>query len=335
MTFSVSELIKNYSYSTLQILMPKDKTELGIIALTALAAIYRPIVGVSIGIGYLSYSGYMKWKKLPDPSYVQDIYRLPPVTEELKEMLNDFNEKIEKLKKDDSFLGIAFVPNNSQTMSPVYLKFNQFNKSYNFFALDLQSDEQVGFATTYLTTGTNEDREGYIELLERVHVGFVNNTSKQHRNIGTVLFKTIMQFFMKKGGVYVTLDAVRNNGPFWYKLGFRTPKANLARNRTFARLANSKSITNEDFGSNEMFHCRSAMELWEKEIQENPILFWQKSSTPENSFSHGQSTKNSDENINSKSEAKLPAKNMVILDRDKWNPPPRPFKMQPRVNSDF
>lgn len=156
----------------------------------------------------------------------------------------------------------------------------------------LETDHQIGFVVLHpileannygkglLAFGEAQEVRGYgldqsNEKIPKIIVYQVTNQAQsQYKNVGVVLFKAAVQHYFEACGGRVILDAVRNNGPYWYRLGLRASNPESTHfNRTCAQIVRAKARLQENLGSHQMYLPQGAIHLWHQETRENPIQF--------------------------------------------------------------
>ena len=211
--------------------------------------------------------------------------------------LEQYAEKINELKQDESVMGIAFAINKEGDLAPVYIRCIEIDKyQTNFCVYSLRNDECLGDAIVrpflqsnhycrdyFLMTFPNDPYVGY--GLEKGNIAKVwlhnvrNLSSSNYKNIGVLLNKAIHQKFADECEGRMLIDAVRNSHSYHYKLGFRAidPYQNgafdTAKNSLYAKYVRNNEIPKHDLGSVSMILPEKAQELWMKEIREHPIEF--------------------------------------------------------------
>jgi hypothetical protein len=206
---------------------------------------------------------------VPNSHDVTEIYPLQKMG-----CLAFYSEKLEKLKKNEGYLGATFIRDELNQPIPIYLiKKVQSDEGdeceeAQFFAHDLQDDTLIGSADTVMNQYAYGEKK---EMLESVYLMDLRRcNSKPYKNVGVTLIKAILQQSMGKYERRMSVFAINNSAPFYYYLGFRVsdPKE-LQKETLIARLAASKN--RGEVSDTPMYLPDSARELWRKEIEQNPI----------------------------------------------------------------
>ncbi len=154
MTTAISSC--NRLADTVAIFRPSSKKEWTALSLSCATLLVSSGAAVAAGIGYLGY----KWataEKLPDPNTVQTIYTPPHPSETDLANLHLHVEKIAKLKRDPSVMGITFAPDERGHLTPIYIKCTQSNAHTTYFtAHRLANDAQLGFAIAHPFLESNQ-----------------------------------------------------------------------------------------------------------------------------------------------------------------------------------
>lgn len=206
--------------------------------------------------------------------------------------LTPYAAKIAILKKDQNVMGITFTFNKQNELIPIYIVRTQNTYLANFFAYDLSTNEQLGFAFTkfhclennYLTNywlgRKPEEYIGYGPNRTETNKTFLDQVTNesQCKNIGVILIKAIQQVFMeKKFEGRILIEAVRQTPPYHYKMGFRafnpkTREFDSKFNSLCASYLQRKEIPKKDLGLHYMYLPEAARNLWSEEIKNNPII---------------------------------------------------------------
>ena len=234
------------------------------------------------------------WGLPLDVNAVQKIYTPPRPTEADLAELQQYAEKIEKLKNDEFVMGIAFAINEQGDLAPVYVRCREIDIYQTAFVVhSLANDQRLGDAVVnpflpsnqylqdYWPIETPEESIGYGSekgQIGKVWLHNVRNLSS-FKNIGVLLNKAIHQKFESECEGRMIINAVRGTHPYHYKLGFRAfdPSQNGAfeseKNSLYAEYVKNHEIPDRDLGSVPMLLPEEARELWLTEIREYPIEF--------------------------------------------------------------
>ncbi|NGX32794.1 MAG: hypothetical protein K1060chlam4_00847 [Candidatus Anoxychlamydiales bacterium] len=278
---TICESLSSRLYDMMDMITPQNKKETAAAVLTCATSIFSKEAFLVGTVGYLGY----KWitTDTKDPNEVYEIYS--PIKG--RQLTHLENEEIKSLKTKyrDSFLGISFVEDrDSHESKPIFIiKKQNSDKQLQFFAMDLESKKQLGFAIVQPFSSNDEVNKHWLNMPPKELLGYdkekmdvskvileqvTNQVHDKYKNVGVVLLKAILQH--SAPNQRIILDSVRNTQPYYYKLGFRTVNQNRM-NAIFARMARSKTIRNKDNGSIYMFLPESGQKQWIEEIRLNPI----------------------------------------------------------------
>ncbi len=275
----------NHLVEKIAIFKPKGKKEWLAFSASCAALVISSGAAVAAGACYLGY----KWgaaKKFSDPNTVEEIYTPPHPSKADLSKIYLYAEKIDKLKKNPWAMGIAFAPNETGILTPIYItRRHPFFHTTRFEAYDLATDELLGYAITrpllesnqYLKEGYWSPRpknyEGYgssKEEVSKVLLDVLKNASK-YKNIGVILNKAIHQHFEKECQARMIIEAYEKSHPYHYKIGFRS--ADPDKNDLYAWYAKRDRIPGKDLEFTPMYLPDRARELWLNEIHNHPIGF--------------------------------------------------------------
>jgi hypothetical protein len=291
----IPNLTLSYVQAVMNSILPQNKKEFCAFILTTAMTTVSVRAALAVGTFYIGLK-LTTTKKLPDPASVREIYALPQWNEPSSKRLAD---KIDRLKNDSTILGLTCVPTRDSNQlrqiyikGPISLRASLFcdSESVRFTAHDLKDDRTIG--TAYVrpfhnstVMFTEEELEWFSHLIgygldptdnkPKILLSNIKNDCPQkYKNVGVVLTKAILQYYKEPYNGRTFLEAVRNSQPYWYKLGFRVSKlSDQHLNASFAQMAQSNTVANQDNGSHYMHLPKEGIDLWLKEIEKNPIRF--------------------------------------------------------------
>ncbi len=268
-----------------------EQNEMSMTTMVSLAVIGATALAIGV-IGYKR--GTVQ--KLLLPNETQKIY-FPPRFD-LSTIEPSYTNKVKRLQNNPNIMGMTCVPRREgEELVPVYIEKAQGTGEeayiHKLLAKKITDDSLIGFAQLNLLTEKN------IELMdlwgpepvewrgygpsEATDGPFVNKvlldqvTNKQpnkYKNVGMILLKAIIQNYYDDFQGRVLLQAVRNTHPYHYKLGFRVSQQNQEYlNAKFAKLAQSSTPVDQNLGSVYMHLPEQAINLWRREIEQDPIRF--------------------------------------------------------------
>ncbi len=173
---------------------------------------------------------------IPSPPNEPSFYTLPTI--DFKSApLKSF---IQRLKKDDSVIGISHVHDIQSQAIPVYIKLTRHLRgTARFVAYTLLDNQAIGSAdieeekylseqseeSTYFYLGLPEELKGYgseSSTLKKVYLNFIRNSlPDKYKNVGVMLLHFIFNFYDKSCNGRIILQALSQTGPYHYKNGFR------------------------------------------------------------------------------------------------------------------
>lgn len=177
-------------------------------------------------------------------------------------------EKIEQIRKNINFMGIALAKDEKGEPYPVYILKEKGQDKCAFIAKGLRTGDLLGHIVVKPMAGI------YIDTLQNFTQKFSNLSdegplAKRVQNIGVILIKMVLQ--VAPPGFRIRLYASENTGPYYYKLGFRVEQAfQSGLNEAFARIVKNREI-GDDFGGVDMYLPEEGRRLWAQEILQNPI----------------------------------------------------------------
>ncbi len=178
--------------------------------------------------------------------------------------LSPYAEKVEQLRGRSDVLGIAFLPDEKV----IYLTKRLFEGNTMYRAFDLTTRQEVGEA---ITNSTLSLYEGGIIPSRVIHLDHIENlASGSHKNVGSVLIKTILQDTWNKHEGRIQLFSFGGAHRFYLKLGFHPALLSFNILDTFTH--RSIEWINHSYSGGWMYLPADARALWREEIEDNPIF---------------------------------------------------------------
>lgn len=229
------------------------KEEAPALALIAASCVLSSTHAIALSALYVGY----KW--LSRPVSVTKIYSLLT-----RGNLAPYAEKVDQLRGRSDVLGIAFLPHKKV----IYLTKRLFEGCTVYRAFDLTTCKEVGEA---ITNSTLSLYEGRIIPSRVIHIDHIENLAPEtHKNVGSVLIKTILQDTWNKHEGRLQLFSFGVAHRFYLKLGFYPTLLSFDIFDIFTR--RSIEWINHSYSGGWMYLPAEARELWRREIEQNPII---------------------------------------------------------------